>query len=341
MISVWLSAWTMLAAPVSEPAAAPDPADYELHWQAPPGCPDAASIADRIARLLPGPGTGVGTMTVSASVSSEPGGYRLSLATEFLGLSDAREVTADACAELGETTALLVAMALEPARAESLPPPAESVTFVEAESAVAIPPPPEVAQLAAAPTPSGSVSVVEPEPEPKPQPQPQPAPARITFTVRAGLGASIGTLPSPTGTSLVAVGLAWPSVRIEAHGVYDWRQLNRSEAGDTQLQLGAAGARGCLRLRWKQTEFPTCAGLEAGVFRADAQTSNPPTLYGPWLAPLVSTGVSRRWRSFGIWASATTLVRLLGTQILVGGTPTSRPETVSARLLAGAAIFFP
>ena len=362
MIPVWLFAALAWQGPASDPTA-PDPADYELRWQAPPECPDAASIAERVDRLLPGEGTGVGTMTVSASVSAESGGYRLWLATDFLGSHDTREVTADNCPELGETTALLIAMALEPMRAEALPAPSESVTFVESQAAIPPPPAPiEVVEARPRKEPAPEVRSPEPEPsepplspqEPVPeevrnrQPEPSEPPLspqelsrRGMLVARIGLGGSIGALPRVGGASLIAIGVAGPSIRFEAHGVYEWPQVNEADAGTTSLQLGAVGARACARLWLKWVEFPTCGGIEAGALRADARGSTPTTLHGPWLAPLVSTGVSRRWRRVGFWASVTTLVRVLGTRILISGAPTSQPERVSARLLAGVSIFLP
>jgi len=102
------------ATPEPHPRNDATPSDYELEWSAPNECPSADAIRARITALLSGPPQGNGTASITAEVQPVDGGYRLSLVTRFQAAIDERSVVASTCADVAESTALVVAVALEP-----------------------------------------------------------------------------------------------------------------------------------------------------------------------------------------------------------------------------------
>ncbi len=314
----------MVAAP-SDPDA-PKPASYELEWSAPESCPAAESIRERIAELVPSPEGGDGVMYVNAVVEPTPDGFALALETEFLGSRSSRRVEAQRCDDLGESTALVVAIALQPG--------------LEAEAVVPEPQP--------APAPDARVE------EPTAPPEVATTPSRETIRwqprerglptdvlLRIGLLAEYGSLPQIGGGNALAFGILWPRLRIEIVGAYLWPRRFDHDAGDGLYQLGSVGARACLRVFAKPTEFPLCAGVDAGMLRADSRGLTPPgRIEDAWVAPMASAGVALRRNRVGFWSAAELGITARGTEVKVGDTRVWRTSPVSLRFVAGLEIFF-
>ncbi|MBK8241494.1 MAG: hypothetical protein IPK74_38785 [Deltaproteobacteria bacterium] len=103
-------------APATMPAP-PDPRELELHWRAPADCPSREELERRIHALLPDAPSGEGVLVIEGEVTRTETAATLMLRSTYEGRSDTRTITSPTCAELTETTAVLVAIALEPSAA--------------------------------------------------------------------------------------------------------------------------------------------------------------------------------------------------------------------------------
>ena len=106
-------AWGALAASVALavralPSAADD-ARIALVWRTPPGCPDEASVRADVARLLAGSSA---TGSARADVTHAGDSWRVVVAMN----GGERRLEAGSCRALAEATALIVALAVDPAR---------------------------------------------------------------------------------------------------------------------------------------------------------------------------------------------------------------------------------
>lgn len=337
----------LLAAP--EPAP-PKPASYELHWSAPESCPDAESIRERIAALVPEPEGGEGVMVVEGMIEATREGFALELATEFAGGRSSRRVEARRCADLGESTALVVAIALEPSLTEEdgLVPEASGGDSAARTGAAGGERPGSAAHESGderrqAETderdvrePASSSSRAPARWRPRSRSNPTDLFARLTLLLE------LGSMPRVGGGNALAIGLLWPRFRMELSGMYLWPRRADGPADSVGLyQLGSAGARGCLRVFGGPTEFPLCAGIEAGGLRVDSRDLDPPrSLLAAWLAPLLGVGVALRRGRAGFWSMAELGITAVGTRILVRDEVAFRSLPVSLRFVAGVEIFF-
>ena len=322
-----------LLAMVVEPVGDPRPASYELEWNAPASCPAAETIRERIAALVPEPEGGEGVMYVNAVVEATPDGFALALDTEFLGSRSSRRVEAQRCEDLGESTALVVAIALQPG--------------LEGEALVPVPepaePPPEPVERTEEPSvaPDDAKTPVSHSREP-PRWRPRSRAVPSDLIARIALLAEFGSMPRVGGGNALAFGVLWPRLRVEISGMYLWPRRFDDPEGDSAglYQLGAVGARACLRVFAKPTEFPLCAGVDAGVLRVDSRGIAPRTIHDAWVAPLIGAGVALRRERVGFWSMAELGITARGSRIFVFGDPVWRTSPVSVRLLAGLEIYF-
>ncbi|MFY0540734.1 hypothetical protein [Nannocystis pusilla] len=86
---------------------------WQLSWQAAPECPRAAEIEARVTALLGG-SPGGPQLRVRAAVERTGDEWRLHLLARRGGASQRRVLRHRDCATLGEATALLVALAVDP-----------------------------------------------------------------------------------------------------------------------------------------------------------------------------------------------------------------------------------
>lgn len=310
----------------------PFPAELDLQWTAPAGCPNEDEVRGRIEALLTGPPRGEGVMTVAGTVREDPVGFRLVLATDFDGRTEERELTADACAELGEAAAILLAFALEPEQAESEPEPEQVPEPVVSESTPAAMP--DEGPL--------SPSVVPAEPGTTPPPSEITIP-RPTVHLRVGAAAELGALRRLSGGPRLAVGLSWRRARFDLHGGYLAPRRDPSSGPGALYQAGVVGIRGCaLPSVSDRITLPVCAGAEGGTIRAATRGFEPArTRHGPWLGPLVSFGLAARFGRVGVWTAAETVVVAYSGEFRLGGDDRFRSLPFSARLVTGIELIVP
>lgn len=327
MLGLLLAA-SIVIEPVDVPTP-PDPRELELVWRAPDRCPTRDDILRRLAALLPSDPTGDGVLHVEGDVTIDDSGARLQLVSTFRDATERREITATDCHALGEATAVLLAVALEPSTPERDAPPKPA----EAQ------PKPRVAPAEAPkPTPTDDTILAPIDPG---VPSTAPPRARANaipshFGLRIAGGLELGALPPPSAALQLAGLVLWRRARLEIHGAYLPPRERRDDDGrGARYQMVTAGARGCGRLFAGAVEFPICLGAEAGVVRARALGLSDTVVRGPWLAVLTSASVSRAWGPIAIWAGIEGLGRLVWTRFFVRETLVFRQFPISMRVLVG------
>jgi hypothetical protein len=327
-----LLAASLLVQPVEVPPP-PDPRELELVWRAPQRCPTRDEILRRIDVLLPGAPNGDGLLHVEGDVTVDESGARLQLVTTFRGTTERREITAADCHALGEATAVLLAVALEPNAGELASP---TTPKPQAADPKPDPEPPDDTSVAPIePAPVGS-TIAPPLPRDRSTSTSTSTASPSHFGLRIAGGLELGAMPPPSGALQLAGLVLWRRARLEIHGAYLPPRTRRDADGrGATYQMITAGARGCGRLFVSAVEFPICLGAEAGLVRGRAVGLGDTVVRGPWFAVLTSAGVSRAWGPIAIWASVEGLGRVVWTRFLVGGEPVHRPFPISMRALVG------
>ncbi len=343
-------AWLALVSSVLSPTLveAPPPAEFSLDWRAPPRCPTRTQIEAMVEKLVLGRIDGAGTLDVVGIVTEvDDGGYRLQLSTTVGERAGTRELVATSCDELAQSVALVVAVALvpslqpEPTRQPEAPQPTIPEPEPEAETETETDGVSEP-EIAGTPEPRGSsMPEVLVAPEPPARSTPEPASGRSIpapqIWLRAGLGVDAGGNPSPTLASRVAVGVAWPHLRLGLEGTHLAPQRESGEQGASGLvQQGVVGMVGCGVLVRGPWSMPLCAGLEVGVLRADSRGLSPrTTATGLLVSPLARGGLARRWKRIGLWFDAEVLVAATTTRVVLADEEIFRPNPVWFRALVG------
>lgn len=263
---------------------------FDLAWEAPAGCPDAASGRARVERFL---GREVGRaddpqVRARVIVRSADGLFVAGIAIE--GTDGERELSAERCDTVAEAAAYVVAAWIDP----TVEPPALED------------PAPEPAPI---PTPP---PVIEPRPEPAPKPRPRPVP-RLRGALRLGAGVGVGPLPRVAATLLGGAALLLRRVRFEL-AVAHWlaRPARRSDrpgtGGDIRLTSGAV--RICPLAVVRPVEIPVCAGFEVGSMHGRGvgieQIVSTRLLWAAFTAGVGLTWMPSRW--VGPWVDATLVV---------------------------------
>ena len=150
-----------------------------------------------------------------------------------------RSIGADRCQALVESTAFIIAVALDP-------------NFGAVEEEPVEPPAPE------------------PEPEP---PEPEPEPVRTPTWIYGSLGGGVRRGAWPTGAAVEAtVGFAGAAWRVELSGAFDVpQQIAAASPNDDismQVQVARGVLRGCAYKRVERVAFPVCGVLELGSIDA-------------------------------------------------------------------------
>ncbi len=280
-------------------------------------------------------------MFVDATVLQLQERFTVRIVTDFAGHVDERTVESSTCTDLGDATALVVAVALQPrlvgpgppASPNAVPsPPSRRAPKLSADSA-----PPKTARL---PT------IVEQDRQPtstsstaRRRPQRSSAPEQLFLRVAPLL--EYGSLPLVSGGTALSAGLLWRRWRAELFGLYLFPQRQTFDRTRSLLQLGAAGGRACHRLFAGRVEFPICLGIEAGALRAQTRGQRPgTTLNLGWLAPSAQAGMAVGGRRVGFFAAGEVAVSTLIPGILVGADTVFESRTVSLRAFAGLEVFF-
>ncbi|MCR9161477.1 MAG: hypothetical protein ACE37F_29885 [Nannocystaceae bacterium] len=310
----------------SRSAESPRPAEVELAWQAPVGCPDAQTMRDRIAELTVDP-AGEGTLVVDGRVEEGPKGFRLTLRTSYGNLSETRTVVDEDCDALGGTAALFVAVSLEPASAGADAPSEPEVVPAEPEPDAAV----EVAQSRPAVAPVRDDLVVGPRPRRLPP---------VGF-VGVAPQVEFGSLPGVTGGPRLSVGVQWPRAEVALYGYYGAPRRTAAVQGASGLtQMGAAGGRGCV-VFGSTVQAPLCALAEVGALSVASRDLDPANdLRYVWSAVGARGGVGRRWGSVGVFGAAEAAVPTSRARVLLGGETAFSTWPVSVRAIVGVQIFF-
>jgi hypothetical protein len=273
------------AEPIPEVPEVPDVPQVpsvDVTWIAPAECPDEASLHAAIAWMLGHPLEADVTEPFSASAVVEPisGGYRVLIETRSHSGEGRRALQAATCVELADATAVILALAINPAleMPTSAPPAAE--------------PPEPVPPEPTSPEPTS------PEPTPPPEPPSEPdAPsldrsattgARWALGLGAVLDTNVITVPTFGLESELAltIGNVRASLRIGFHPPHHRTASGGSLAQGGAVMLGTAGLRACRPFRpSRRTSLGPCVGLAAGFSRARGYgVTEPSTALAPWLA---------------------------------------------------------
>ncbi|HLT38475.1 MAG TPA: hypothetical protein VK034_19445 [Enhygromyxa sp.] len=259
----------------------------EIDWQADPSCDDPEALQRELGRYRLERSYDAARVRVDVRGDDE-GRWWVDLHLEFEdGVVD-RRFSADSCVLATSATALMIAVALDPAG---------TLEELESEPEPELEPEPE-------PEPAA-------KPEPKPEPAPEPRPRDLGLVAQlAGQGA-LGPLPDFAGELFASLGLRARATRVELLVNIGFprtvRLEQRPDAG-VRLHYAAIGLRGCGEpiVARVNLGFPLCLGAEAGPLAArgfgldrDRRSS------ALWLAVSGSAGIS--WaptRAFGVFLAA-------------------------------------
>lgn len=260
-----------------------------LGWEAPAGCPSAAQVRGRLAKLL-----GEGTFSGSAQARVSGGGasWRLDLAVRWRDHDEARVLEAATCDGLADAAVLLLALLAEDeagAAEDGGDPP-------EIEGA-----PPVVAGPVGEPEDGGAIAATrerEREPEREPEPEVEALPPATSeplgrdpdtsgaplvaprearrprakgLALQVGGGIDYGSLAGVAGGLGLGVVALTERFRVVLGGRYLPPRRTGSAAsyarnGRIELGYGRLGA--CVRLGRGRVEAPICASIEVGALRA-------------------------------------------------------------------------
>lgn len=213
----------------------------ELSWSAPPSCPTAEVVEQRVERILNRPlAAEPQTLTATAVVTPPRDGTHWTVTLESTSGQQraSRTLEAASCDELATATAVFLSILIEPEQ-------------------------------------------VEPEPSPVPAPAPAPAPSRSVQTTatpseRPRFALGITASARSAGVPRWAMGggvhgaLSWHALRASL-GLNGWlpvhQTLDGSETQGARLQLSSAHAKLCWQLRTTPLTGGLCAGGELSLLR--------------------------------------------------------------------------
>ena len=291
-----------------EPSLAPA---LGLTWKAPVACPDEGSVRARIATLLAG-----SSATIEARAEARRSGERWQVVLVMNG--GERRLEADSCFALADATALIVAMAADPARVAAnrmsadagAPPLADASPAVstdaesrdaevDAAAPVAAPPPP----VAALPPPA--------LPPPRLVPASSSPSSLLRFAVSASASLDFGLLPSVApGPSLAAAWIPPGPFRVDLTASYfpPTRTLtitpppgSASPTGTAQFWLFDTLLRLCYLAKPGPFELGPCAGAQFGTLQGSSRGIDTPGS-GSLLIFAFDAGFLASWRFAQAWA---------------------------------------
>jgi hypothetical protein len=320
-----------------------------LDWQAPAGCPVRAALLAELRTLVPGlpdevPEQGTARLRVEARVGLADAGsapWTVELTTITAEGTRVRSFAARRCEDAAEATVLVVAVTLDPVAVAS--------SFREA-SVAAKPEPPE-------PEPPEP-----PEPEPT-QPLPRPAsssgdadtlvlsdpPTSRARAPRVGLRlfGSGGYGPTNTGYGGMGGSVAIFDRRWRWDLAAGWsipRVIRLDDGRGGSFDGWWIGSHGCFVPETRDVEFPTCAGIEAGLVRGRGRspTANTEQASLPWVAAAIGQGIA--WapiERLAIGLDLTLLVPLGRGSFVIDDREVQRLVLVGARALLGIELRLP
>jgi len=327
-----------------QPAAPP----VKLDWDAPDECPTQAVVETAVGELLREAGVEGRSVEVQARVDARATGYRLELALTTSEGTTERSLDADSCAELAETAALLVAMAVEPSRSsaageDATAPEQDGSSSLESGSPV-VPLVPLTTEVTPSTNAAGSrqdiaTTVGESLPSANARPSGR-RPIRVVTALQAGFG--YGPLPRGGATLDLRVGVGGRHVRVAVVGGF-WPDVEApsesSPSASVRARLWTGGLRICGVPAWRTAEFPVCGGADAGAMRAFGESiTNSDDDTTAYVAVAVSVSAEwwfRRW--VGLSAQLEGLATLLRPRFYID--PADSPAHTAAaggvRLIGG------
>lgn len=293
--------WSWLVPLVLSPDATARAPAVAIEWVAPPTCPSAEVVEQRVARRVQ-PGSAQGATAQLRITEMEPD-FVLALDLSIPGGASTRRVVQGAhCDELVDAAALMIAVAIDPVFVTI----AANVATIVAE-----------ADVTRVPTPPPSLPISEPA-IPRVDEQPEPSTPRNKYPLRVGLRASaggwFGAMPRPAAT--IAVDLVIPATRL------GWAELGalaiprqRTSVSDTagaDLWLATAVLRGCIAPILREATKGlarlrpmACAGLAVGAMggRGRGGGISESTATELWVSPVIGGGLDVTIaRRFGVFA---------------------------------------
>jgi len=342
---------TSMAAPVEAGAGAEG-----LHWHAPAGCPDEATVQARLARVLP---PEVAAPRVEADVHvTDDGRFHAAVVLRGSWGETTRQLDSPTCDTLADAVVLLTAVSASAAGAEqeqpiiAVPEPVPLAPSVAVEEVGSEPEPGvDVEGDAAAERPELPVGTDERSPGGSSDAAPSSPPAvpvlRGLARVEARAGA--GLLPVVDLGGAATLGLEHRWFRIELTGTA-WLPRERTVAPEARVRASAWALelRGCAALRpaARWVVLP-CAELDAGQLRGEGRGEglvSGPVSRQPWVAVGIGPALSLRLhRLVALWAGATLVVPVRRAGLGVEGLSTDahRMAVVAGRGAVGVEIHFP
>jgi hypothetical protein len=284
----------------------------DLDWSAPAGCPQAddvrAQIDLHLAREAFSDTLGAVSVegSIEPSIESSGDGWILHVRTELPSGRVQRDVTAGDCRELGQAAGLIIAVMLDPLRANE-----RRRLDVEPAPAPAPAPVPEPAPVLGPPTPT-EASATDPDP-----PAPTMSRARRAFDLRAAGVLELGTFDTVRGGAWLGAGIVGRRFRVDLalHWLAPRRLRPFAEAPDAgvTLQQGGATVRGCVIPTQGPLALAACLGVDAGFVRGRGiGLTTAQTTAAPWVA--LDLGPELQWisrRRIGVWAATDAVVNFV------------------------------
>lgn len=229
-----------------------------IAWDAPEGCPEGHVVEDQV-RDVVGPRATAAVTAVHARV--EPRGDAWLLVVVFTGRAGTteRRLTLHDCESTARATALLVAIALVDA-SPAVDEPPTAVPVEPRPPSTTDEPPPELADPPVTADPPEPAAAVPADRAPRPR-----------AFVQVGPALTLGVLPRTTAGLQVALGAAWPRLRVTLAYTGWFRspaRWPRDPALGADLSLHAAALRVGPVRRLGPVELHAGLGLEFGALRA-------------------------------------------------------------------------
>lgn len=343
----------MLASLLALALGAASPVEPGVSWQAPHGCSDATAVRRRIEDLLRRP-LASGEVTVEGVVQAEDAGFVLRLRVRAGEVIDERTLRADRCPALADTAALVAAVMIDPAVADTVlvpepdAPPPDAIDGASPESDGAD----AASETDTAATEGDGAEVVNPEPGAADAREPTAAsvasersaaaePSRAAdgseasrasagLWLRARAGGEFGAVPGGTGGAALGLAFGGPRLRVELEGQYWIGRRAESTHAAARIHLGLVAARVCGVIPRRPLAVALCGGVELGAARADALEPAPLTRHRPWLA--AQAEVALRWQlrpRVALWIGAQPFIPVVFPRFeLVDPAAPDAPETI-------------
>lgn len=325
----------LLLALAPTPLSPPNPpAEIELTWVAPEGCPSGDDVVARYRELLTVDPAGNGLMVAEAEVVDEgDGAWRLELTTRMGDYTDVRKLRANRCEELAEASAMLFAVALEPTlEALSAPDPAPAEPEPEPPE-----PEPEPTPEPETPDPTPPVIVESPPASTPPEAEPERKPVYLTATA----GPEWGAVPGVTARLSAGAGMVWKWARFEGDLAWFAPRDEPGTRGPGRIQLASAAVRGCGAPGTGRWVFPVCVGVEAGATIASVvRSEGRRTIAAPRVAPLLRAGAVLQGRRLGGFAALEGAGPVFGTEIRIDDETIFSRNIGSLRGMIGLEVYF-